>query len=223
MNDALRALVAMCAAVGARNRAAMAITMDQAAENADAEQAEEALLQSYLFVGYPIALQALSMWRERTGRVAPEKATPKDPPSTWRKRGEAICEQVYAGQYSKLRKNISRLHPDMERWMLEEGYGKVLSRSQLDLKVRELCIIGVLVGLDAPQQLYSHLRGALNVGATPEEVELTVDIACGQSSLTAKDNARKVWRDLKAKRSEERLEAAGEQGGSRDLEQGGTT
>jgi 4-carboxymuconolactone decarboxylase len=88
--------------------------------------------------------------------------------------------------------------------MLEEGYGKVLSRPHMDLKVRELCIIGVLVGLDAPQQLYSHLRGALNVGATPEEVELTVDIACGQSSLTAKDNARKVLRDLKAKRSEER-------------------
>jgi 4-carboxymuconolactone decarboxylase len=203
MNDALRALVAMCAAVGARNRAAMAITMDQAAAAADPAQAEEALLQSYLFVGYPVALQALSMWRERTGREAPEPS-PKDPPSTWRKRGEAVCEQVYAGQYKRLRENITRLHPDMERWMLEEGYGKVLSRPQLDLKVRELCIIGVLVGLDAPQQLYSHLRGALNVGATPDEVELTVDIACGQSSLTAKDNARKVLRDLKARRSEER-------------------
>lgn len=203
MNEALRALVAMCAAVGARNRAGMANTMDQAAAAANPDDAEEALLQSYLFVGYPIALQALSMWRERTGREPPAPS-PKDPPSTWRKRGEAVCEQVYAGQYKRLRGNISKLHPDMERWMLEEGYGKVLSRPQLDLKVRELCIIGVLVGLDAPQQLYSHLRGALNVGATPDEVELAVDIACGQSSLTAKDNARKVWRDLKAKRNEER-------------------
>jgi 4-carboxymuconolactone decarboxylase len=99
-----------------------------------------------------------------------------------------------------LRSNIARLHPDMERWMLEEGYGKVLGRSGLDLKVRELCVIAVLVGLDAPQQLYSHLRGALNVGATPEEVETAVEIACTQATLSAKENARKVWKDLKAQR-----------------------
>ena len=202
MNDALRALLAMCAAVGARNRAALAITIDQAAAAADPADAEEALLQSYLFVGYPVALQALAMWRERTGKETSAQ-TLKDDPRTWRKRGEAVCEKVYAGQYSRLRENIAKLHPDMERWMLEEGYGKVLSRPNLDLKVRELCIVAVLVGLDAPQQLYSHLRGALNVGATQEEVDTTVEIACGHTSLTAKENARKVWRDLKALRAED--------------------
>jgi 4-carboxymuconolactone decarboxylase len=196
MNDALRALVAMCAAVGARNKAALTITMDQAAANADPTHVEEALLQSYLFVGYPIALQALAMWRERTGNEAPAQPSAEDA-AMWRQRGETVCAQVYAGQYDRLRANIARLHPDMERWMLEEGYGKVLGRPALDLKVRELCIVSVLVGLDAPQQLYSHLRGALNVGATTEEVETTVEIACTQASLAAKETARKVWKDLK--------------------------
>ena len=83
--------------------------------------------------------------------------------------------------------------------MLEEGYGKVLSRPGLDLKVGELCIASLLVGLDAPQQLYSHLRGALNAGATVEEVETTVEIACTQASLAAKESARKVWKELKAR------------------------
>ena len=201
MTPATRALIALCAAVGARNRAALSITIDTAAEQADVGQAEEALLQCYLFVGYPVALQALAMWRERTGNAAPAKPRPDD----CRKRparGEQICETVYAGQYGKLRENIAKLHPDMERWMLEEGYGKVLSRPGLDLKTRELCIIGVLVGLDAPQQLYSHLRGALNAGATPEEVETAVEIAAGQASLTAKENARSAWNTLKAKRAE---------------------
>jgi 4-carboxymuconolactone decarboxylase len=209
MNDALRALIAMCAAVGARNKAAMASTMDQVAETADPAHAEEALLQSYLFVGYPVALQALAMWRERTGKL-PAPSSGRDLPGTWRKRGEEVCAQVYAGQYHRLRENIAKLHPDLERWMLDEGYGKVLSRPNLDLKVRELCIIGVLVGLDAPQQLYSHLRGALNVGATPEEVDAAVDIACGHSSLAARDNARKVWRDLKIKRAEDAKASEGD-------------
>ena len=199
MDQALRSLIALCAAIGARNRAGLAITIDAAAEQADPGQAEEALLQCYLFVGYPIALQGIAMWRERTGREPPPaKAEPR---SNLRKRGEAVCETVYAGQYEKLKANIARLHPDMERWMLEEGYGKVLGRPGLDLKTRELCIVGVLVGLDAPQQLYSHLRGALNAGATHEEVETAVDIACGQSSIAAKENARRVWNDLKNSRT----------------------
>jgi 4-carboxymuconolactone decarboxylase len=200
MNDALRALIALCAAVGARNRAALASTIDQAAATANAAQVEEALLQSYLFVGYPIALQALGMWRERTGNKAPARPA-RDNNRHWRQRGEAICAQVYAGQYDRLRDNIARLHPDMERWMLEEGYGKVLGREGLDLKTRELCVIAVLVGLDAPQQLYSHLRGALNVGAAPEEVETTVEIACTQTSPAARESARKVWRELKDARA----------------------
>lgn len=198
MDDALRALVAMCAALGARSRGALTITMDRAASVCDPAHVEEALLQSYLFVGYPVALQALAMWRERTGRPAPEQPAVDDA-GTWRQRGEQVCAQVYAGQYERLRANIARLHPDMERWMLEEGYGKVLSRPGLDLKVRELCIAGVLIGLDAPQQLYSHLRGALNVGATTDEVETTVEIACTQASLDAKEAARKTWKDLKSR------------------------
>lgn len=200
MTQAERALIALCAAVGSRSRASLAVTIDQAAEQADPAQAEEALLQSYLFVGFPIALQAFAMWRERTGLAAPPRPG-RDTPTKWHARGEQVCETVYAGQYDKLRQNISRLHPDMERWMLEEGYGKVLSRPGMDLRLRELCIIGVLVGLDAPQQLYSHLRGALNAGATPEDVEAAVEIACGHSTPAARENARKAWRDLKARRA----------------------
>jgi 4-carboxymuconolactone decarboxylase len=179
----------------------MAITIDAAAQQADVAQAEEAILQSYLFVGYPVALQALAMWRERTGIQAPEKPL-KDSRAKWLERGTKVCETVYGGQYPKLRANIAALHPEMERWMLEEGYGKVLGRPGLELKLRELCIVGVLVGLDAPQQLLSHLRGALNAGATQEEVETAVEIACTHSSLTAKENARTVWKDLKASRSD---------------------
>ena len=128
----------------------------------------------------------------------PDQPTPEDP-TTWRARGEKVCARVYAGQYDRLRANIARLHPDMERWMLEEGYGKVLGRPAVDLKVRELCIASVLVGLDAPQQLYSHLRGAFNVGATIEEIETTVEIACTHTTLAAKENARKAWKDLKTR------------------------
>ena len=47
-------------------------------------------------------------------------------------RGEEVCRTVYGGQYEGLRRNVRDLHPDMERWMVVEGYGKVLGRPGLD-------------------------------------------------------------------------------------------
>src|SRR5690625_6671451 len=61
--------------------------------------------------------------------------------------------------------------------MLAEGYGKFLGRLGLDLKERELCIAVTLSGIDAGPQLYSHLRGSLQVGAEPAEVEAALEIA----------------------------------------------
>ena len=116
---------------------------------------------------------------------------------------ERVCEAVYAGQYARLRKNVARLHPDMERWMLTEGYGKVLGRPGLELKVRELCIVALLAGQDAAPQLHSHLRGALNVGASPEEVEAALEVACGAVAPERAAAAREVW-DAVRRRWDER-------------------
>jgi 4-carboxymuconolactone decarboxylase len=61
--------------------------------------------------------------------------------------------------------------------MVTEGYGKVLGRPALALDVRELCIVALLVAQDAPQQLYSHVRGALRVGNSAEDVKEAVRVA----------------------------------------------
>src|SRR5262245_33074231 len=136
---------------------------------ATAQEIEETILQSYLFLGYPTALQALGVWRDLSGNAVSVEANGKQ--AEWRERGERICAIVYAGQYERLRENITNLHPDVESWMITEGYGKVLGRSALDLKTRELCIIALLASQEAPHQLHSHLRGALNAGATTAEVD----------------------------------------------------
>lgn len=77
--------------------------------------------------------------------------------------------------------------------MLAEGYGKVLGRPGLELRVRELCIVALLVGLDAEPQLYAHLRGALNVGASPAEVDEAVRIAVEQVSAERAESALEIW------------------------------
>jgi alkylhydroperoxidase/carboxymuconolactone decarboxylase family protein YurZ len=63
---------------------------------------------------------------------------------------------------------------------------------------RELCIVALLAVLDVPKQLYSHLRGALNVGAHAWQVLRALDIGLG---YTEDDVATRGWKTWKALQS----------------------
>lgn len=130
---------------------------------------EELLLQSTLFVGYPRALIAFTAWRKFSGVPAPRSDEDTDYARApeWTRRGEEACAIVYGDNYEKLRASVTSLHPAIDSWMITEGYGRTLSRPGLDLLRRELCIVAQTAVLEAPRQLHSHLRGALNVGVTP--------------------------------------------------------
>ncbi len=169
MTDGERALVRISAALASRDRAALASALEEARGTADDRQVEEVLLQSYLFLGFPASMNGMALWR-RFGSPAPPQPQKLDC-ARWFDRGHDVCRSVYAGQYDKLRETVRALHPDLEQWMVVEGYGKVLGRPVLPLTTRELCIVASLAVLGATKQLYSHLRGALNVGADPSDVE----------------------------------------------------
>jgi len=186
-----RGLVALSAALAAGDETGIRGALEAAGEAATAEEVEEAILQSYLFLGYPAALRAFSLWRELGGAEAPEPA-PGDR-DAWTRRGEEVCRVVYGEQYSALRENVRALHPDMERWMITEGYGKVLGRPGLELRVRELCIVAILAVVAADVQLFSHLRGALNAGAGPEEVDEAIRVAAGYATDEARRTAESTW------------------------------
>ena len=188
MDDRTRALVRLAASLTA-DESVQVEAMDAAAAMAPLE-AEEVLLQSHLFLGYPAALNALGLWRRRTGRPAPE---PRDEGGVdWLERGRAVCRKVYGRQYETLRDVLGEIHPELDRWAVVEGYGKVLGRPGLALEVRELCIAAQLAGTDATRQLHSHLRGCLNVGNPVAEVEAALDAVAELVGDRARQ-ARRVW------------------------------
>jgi 4-carboxymuconolactone decarboxylase len=192
-------LVRLSAALAARDGDLLRSTLADVARHLSPVEVEEAILQSYLFLGYPIALNAFATWREVSPTASPEGV--RDDWDGWSQRGEEVCRKVYGGQYAGLRRNVRALHPDMERWMVVEGYGKVLGRPGLDLATRELCIAALLAVLQAPRQLYSHLRGALNAGASPAEVEETIGLACGFLDEESSELAWAVWRRVRSRAS----------------------
>ncbi len=158
---------------------------------------EELLLQSYLFAGFPRALNAMREWR----RVHPEPAAP--PPAgasdDWHAAGERTCAVVYGRFYERLRENIRHLHVALDEWMIVEGYGKVLGRPGLDLPRRELCIVAACAASAQDRQLHSHLHGALNAGVAADVVSAAIESLDGVVGAGHLETARLLWSRVRGK------------------------
>jgi 4-carboxymuconolactone decarboxylase len=160
---------------------------------------EELLLQSVLMVGYPRALIAFSVWRKFSGVPAPASDGEGEYGRTpeWTRRGVEVCAKVYGENYAKLRDSVRVLHPAIDTWMITEGYGRTLGRPGLDLLRRELCTVAQTAVLEAPRQLHSHLRGALNAGASFGQVEGVLSIVNPMLSFDQWKKVKELWRTVR--------------------------
>lgn len=200
LDEPTRNLVRLAAVIASGPEQAVRVALTQAIDVISAEWIEELILQSYLFCGFPRSLNAMREWRRLTGRPAPNR--PNDGgPEEWRIRGEATCRLVYGTMYDRLRVNIRALHPDLDEWMIVEGYGKVLSRPGLDLARRELCIVAACAASRQDRQLHSHLHGAINVGVAPSGVTEAIDALEGVVADDSLSNTRMLWRRVQSQLS----------------------
>src|SRR5213594_1628426 len=165
---------------------------------------EELLLQSMLVVGYPLALVAFGAWR-RVGGPAPVEGDGAEDLAhadwqSWATRGAAVCREVYGRAYHKLLVNLRALDPALEDLVLVDAYGKVIGRPGLDLKRRELCTVAAIAVLGTAKQLHSHLRGALNTGAAPAEVEAVLALVEPDLDPEHRRRAREQWQDVRGRK-----------------------
>lgn len=195
LDDETAALVRLAGVVAAGTEPQVRAAMVRAAGTCRPEWVEEIVLQSYLFGGFPRALNAAREWRRVSGRRAPDTDEGEDfsNATRWRDQGEETCATVYGPFYERLRHNIRALHPALDAWMIVDGYGKVLSRPALDLRRRELCIVSACAMARQDRQLHSHLYGALHAGASPAEVTAALDAI---ADLLGPDDARRYYQLL---------------------------
>lgn len=161
---------------------------------------EELLLQSFLNVGYPLSLAAFGIWREIAGAVTDvgEPLEHRDH-EAWAARGAETCGVVYGRTYQKLLTNVRALHPAVERLVVIDAYGKILARPAggFDAKRRELATLSAIAMLDAPRQLHAHLRGALNLGWTREEIDAVLTLLESDMGPEKAEQARELWAGVK--------------------------
>jgi len=146
--------------------------------NIPAQHLYEIVLQSYLFVGFPRMIEAadhLNSMVKIEGGHSRLTLVSYEESERWFVNGKKLCQKVYGEKYDILRKRVEAFAPDIFRWMVFEGYGKVLSRPKLKIVERELAIISCLIVEERERQLFSHIIGARNVGADDKLVIQVVE------------------------------------------------
>lgn len=142
-------------------------------DSSSLEEWYEVLLQTYLFAGFPCALEALTTLKNC--RKQGQDHIFEYDTERFLNEGEKTCRLVYGSVYERLQQVLQTVSPELTASMIIEGYGKILSRPQLDIRYRECCIVVMLMQLGWENQFISHKRGALRVGVEVETLNLVVD------------------------------------------------
>lgn len=161
----------------------------------------EILLQGYLFCGYPRAIESFfcldKVLAGKGGIVTSRNDMPAEESSeVLMNRGISAARRVHGDNLEKIRNKISALSPDLGYLMLVEGYGRILSRSGLDIRTRELAVVASLTTAGAPRQLGSHIRGCRNVGCEDSEIYESIFTCQLWSPVVRISEALGIWSEI---------------------------
>ena len=86
-------------------------------------------------------------------------------------RGLAKMRAMFGPGIDSALESLSATSPDLVRCLVEFPFGDIYPRPGLDLKTREMLTVAALTILGFSQgELKDHIRGALNVGCTRDEI-----------------------------------------------------
>src|ERR671934_1031512 len=98
--------------------------------------------------------------------------------------------------FLRLVDEFDQLDPEWTQVWLTWIYDHMYNRGQLDDRTRVLVIIGECVVSDEAVQLPNHIRSALRVGATPQEILEVILQAHIYAGMPRMIKAMRIYRDL---------------------------
>ena len=87
------------------------------------------------------------------------------------KKGMATRKKVMGKKHlAKRHASTDKFSMQQQEFVTEYAWGAFWSRKDLPLKIRSLVTLAMITALNRPDEIKGHIRGALNNGATPEEI-----------------------------------------------------
>jgi 4-carboxymuconolactone decarboxylase len=181
----------LSAAIAGRNESSIRLIMKASLDHdISTRTIDEIILQSHLFLGFPAMIEASRLFATIRHPRHPKDQVPGPYDATtcrdWNSRGLAKIRRIYGPAFDRLVSYINSFSPQILTWMINDGYGQVLSRPGASFPLRELSVVATLTVTSYVNQLRAHVRGALNVGVKPDLISLTMDncrFFCGQGKI----------------------------------------
>lgn len=120
------------------------------------------------------------------------------------KAGLAMRKQVLGEDYVNASlANADEFMRPLQQYLTEHAWGYAWVRDGLPLKTRSMLNLAMLVALNRPNELKLHIKGAINNGVTPQEMQeifLQCGVYCGApAALDAFKTAQQVLKEQAAK------------------------
>ena len=111
------------------------------------------------------------------------------------KEGRDVRTQLWgAEQLARAERALEEFDPGFAKHLNEQVFGGVWGRPGLPIQVRSMITVAVLLALGRGQELRLHMRGALNLGVTPEELkEIIVHLGQYAGVPIAIEGIRAFW------------------------------
>lgn len=105
-------------------------------------------------------------------------------------KGLALRRKVMGEKHvAKRGASPDRFTKQQNKLVTELAWGTIWSRPGLPLKVRSLVTLGMLTALNRPDEIKGHIVGALNNGASPDEIVEVFVHAAGYCGFPASNGA----------------------------------
>lgn len=148
-------------------------------EQADVtSQMRESLLKSAALIGLPRTINSLTELKNVTPEHLRLDKPLRDDDTDFEAVGESFFSKVYGKITKRIHYQLHTAYPDLNWFIIKHEYGPLLSFTKiLGAKETSLVVVATLVPQDVNPQLKGHLKGAVNNGASVEEVNSVRDLA----------------------------------------------
>ena len=140
------------------------------------EEIIETIYVMTIYSGFPAALNAVTAARE----VFREKGIQFSPvrqynPANRHERGLATVDQTSRGAGQTVINSLKDIAPDLADFIIDYSYGDINSRGGISPQHREIaCVAGMTAVGTMKPQLKVHIKAAVNVGVSKEQIVETI-------------------------------------------------
>lgn len=173
-------------------------------------EVKEIILQMSAYLGFPKSINAMNALKEVL-RERKEKGITDDEgeivsysENTDRyKTGTEYLALLNENQEQILKNAYLDFSPELVRFTIEYGYGDIFSRSNLDIRYRQIATIAALTTLgNAWPQLKFHIDGAMNIGITADEIKEIMLLMTVYAGFPAAINGTNVLKEVISERNQ---------------------